>query len=383
MKKITLPFLFLLMTLNVNAQQDFFALTGNATNQVSFKDFRAIDINNGISGEKIFGVNDLANVFSQNFDKNITEIKSTPNHSQTPSIAALAYNEFTNELVYIPMFSSNIYFLDKDTKKITMVENNVIKNSSCDINSHITRMTAGYDGNMYALNNAGTQFLQISRKNGKYTVIDLGNIKDDASNGNNLLGKKDTGFGGDMIADADNNFYVFSASGNVFKLFTKNLNAKFIGKISGLPKDYTLNGAAVDASGKIIIANMRGANFYELNLETLNANPLMRNFDVNTYDLASKYFINDAKSSIISNNISIYPTLVKENYFNVSIPAKDFKNNTTLEIYNYNGSILLSKKLSTNFEKIDFKNLNEGVYLVNIKNNSGKVLLKKKILVSK
>jgi hypothetical protein len=34
-----------------------------------------------------------------------------------------------------------------------------------------------------------------------------------------------------MIADADNNFYVFSASGNVFKVVTKELKAKFMVKL--------------------------------------------------------------------------------------------------------------------------------------------------------
>ncbi len=38
----------------------------------------------------------------------------------------------------------------------------------------------------------------------------------------------ESGFGGDMIADADNNFYVFATSGNVFKISTKDLKAKFV-----------------------------------------------------------------------------------------------------------------------------------------------------------
>jgi hypothetical protein len=67
------------------------------------------------------------------------------------------------------------------------VENNVARVTSCDINSHITRMTTGYDGNIYAINNSGTQFLQISRKGNQYVVNDLGIIKDDASNGKILL----------------------------------------------------------------------------------------------------------------------------------------------------------------------------------------------------
>jgi hypothetical protein len=73
------------------------------------------------------------------------------------------------------------------------VENNVARVTSCDINSHITRMTTGYDGNIYAINNSGTQFLQISRKGNQYVVNDLGIIKDDASNGKNSFTTIETG----------------------------------------------------------------------------------------------------------------------------------------------------------------------------------------------
>lgn len=109
----------------------------------------------------------------------------------------------------MPMFSSNIYILNPKTKEISLVENTVARVSSCDINSHITRMAAGYDGNIYAMNNAGTQILQISKKGSQYVVNDLGIVKDDVSNGKNSFTAMETGFGGDMVADADNNFLCF------------------------------------------------------------------------------------------------------------------------------------------------------------------------------
>lgn len=51
----------------------------------------------------------------------------------------------------------------------------------------------------------------------------------------------------DMVADSDNNFYIFAASGNVFKVSAKELKAKFIGKIAGIPDNYSVNGSAVNA----------------------------------------------------------------------------------------------------------------------------------------
>lgn len=114
-------------------------------------DFRVMDAVNGTSGEKLFSADAAAKVFSQERKGNVSEDKNSYNHSQSGSMAALAYDPMNNNLVYMPMFSSNIYILNAKTKEITLVENTVTKVTSCDINSHITRMTAGYDGNIYAL----------------------------------------------------------------------------------------------------------------------------------------------------------------------------------------------------------------------------------------
>ena len=168
------------------AQQDFYALTGNNSPNIVFSDFRFLDVERGISGEKIFGTDSTPKVFSQVFNKNVSEEKTGFNHSQTASIASLAYDEVHGKLVYIPMFSSNIYVLDPKSKDLTLVESNIIKSKSCDIGSHLTRMTAGYDGKIYAMSNSGSQFLQISKENGKYVMTDLGSVKNDSSNGETL-----------------------------------------------------------------------------------------------------------------------------------------------------------------------------------------------------
>jgi hypothetical protein len=222
MKKHLFPLFLLLISANVSAQQDFFALVGKDSPNITFNDFRAIDAINGISGEQIFTETSTAKVFSQGRNGVVTEDKNTYNNSQAASMATLAYDSFNNNLVYMPMFSSNIYVLNAKTKEITLVENNIARVTSCDINSHITRMTAGYDGNIYAINNSGTQFLQISRKGNQYVVNDLGIIKDDASNGKNSFTMLETGFGGDMIADADNNFMFFLLQEMFSKFLLKN-----------------------------------------------------------------------------------------------------------------------------------------------------------------
>jgi len=387
MKKHLFPLFLLLIGANVSAQQDFFALVGKDTPNITFNDFRAIDGINGISEEKIFTEASSARVFSQGKNGIVTEDKTAYNSSQTASIATLAYDAFNNNLVYMPMFSSNIYVLNTKTKEITLVENNVARVTSCDINSHITRMATGYDGNIYAINNSGTQFLQISRKENQYGVNDLGIIKDDASNGKNSFTALETGFGGDMIADADNNFYVFSASGNVFKVSTKELKAKFVGKISGIPENYSVNGAAVNSKGKVVIASAKGATLYEVDLKNLEAKQIAGEQNLHIYDLASKYFANDriASSNIVA-NLDIYPTRVDEHYINVNVNDKSVKGTLKMTVFDLSGKSIMKHNLSVKEgllnQQVYLKNLVNGAYLVNITDESGKILLNKKILVT-
>jgi Cu/Zn superoxide dismutase len=238
------------------------------------------------------------------------------------------------------------------------------------------------------VNNAGTQFLEISKKSGQYAVNDLGIIKDDPSNGRNSFTTMETGFGGDMIADADNNFYVFAASGNVFKVLTKELKAKFVGKIAGIPDNYSVNGSAVNAQGKVVIASAKGAALYEVDLSTLQAKQLPGEQGLHIYDLASKYFANDKASSInaVAANLDIYPTKVDEHYINVHA-NKDMKGNIKLNIFDMSGKNVMTQDLSVKDtsldEKVYLKGLVSGAYIVNITDESGKAIFNKKILVTR
>lgn len=387
MKKHLFPIILLLLGNTVSAQQDFFALTGKNSPGIEFSDFRAMN-SDGTSGESIFGVSSDAKVISQARNSAITEIKNSYSNSQATTLATLAFDVSGNNLVYMPMFSSNIYVLNQKTKEITLVENTVARVTSCDINSHITRMATGYDGNIYAINNAGTQFLQISKKNDQYIVSDLGIIKDDTSNGKNSFTAMETGFGGDMIADADNNFYVFSASGNVFKVSTKELKAKFVGKITGLPENYSVNGAAVNSKGNIVVASAKGAALYELNLSNLEAKQLPGEQNLHIYDLASKYFANDRVAATNTfANIDIYPTKVEDQIITVNVNDKSVKGNIKVNIFDISGKSVMSSNLSVKEgplnQQIQLRNLVTGAYLVNITEESGKTLLSKKILVTK
>lgn len=384
MKKHVLPLFLLFAGSLLTAQQDIFALTGKDTPNIVFNDFRSLNLSTGGADQIIFSDQSTPAVYSQILRKQINEDKASVHHAQTLQIAGLAYAS-SGDLIYTPLFSSNIYVLNTASGKLKLVENNVIKTTPCDIGSHITRMAAGYDGNIYTLNNSGSQLIKISNKNGDYAVTDLGALRNDPSNGNNRFDMMNIGFGGDMIADAENNFYVFSASGNVFKIFTADLNAQFLGKVNGLPENYTLNGAAVNEAGNVVIASAKGQSFYEVNLKDLLAKPIAGPEKMHVYDLASKYFANERKASniAVSSEVNIYPTNIKEKHFNLTAPKT--KGALTVDVYDFSGKKVLQKEAGNaagTAAKIELNNLNSGVYVVTVKDEAKNILLTKKIIIS-
>lgn len=385
MKRKLFTLAMLAFAASIFAQQDVYALTGKNTQAIQFSDFRAIDVNHGISGQIIFSSESAPNVFSQLQNRNVTEIQNTFNNSQAVSMASLAYDQLNGKLIYIPMFSGNIYVLDQKSKNITLVESQVIKTTACDLASHITRMTTGADGNIYAMSNSGSQLIQISKKDGKYISVDLGLVEDDSGNGENSLKVVTKGFGGDMVADQANNLYVFSASGNVFKLSLRSMTAKFIGKISGLPENYSVNGAAVNASGNVVVASAKGEPMYEVGITDLQAKPIAGNLKLPVYDLASPYLIGERLTLVSATGSAIYPTKVTEDYFNVRIDDKKMNGNISVEVYDFSGVQILQKTLSNiqknNPQRIDLNNLKSGIYVVSVLAQNGKVILSQKISV--
>lgn len=384
MKTKLLPVLVLLGA-NLFAQQDIYALTGKKGPNIVFNDFRALS---SAGSDVIFSMDSTPIVYSEARKMTVKEEKSSYHNAQAAAIAALAYDKTDDNLVYMPMFSSNIYVLNSKTKNITLVENTVVKTTACDLGSHFTRMTLGYDGNIYALNNSGSQLIKISKQNGRYQVEDLGSIADDASNGTNTIKAVNTGYGGDLIADADNNLYIFSASGNVFKFSTAKKSALFLGKIEGLPSEFTLNGAAVNEKGEVVLASAKGGEMYAVTLDNLHANVVSGSFsDEAVYDLASSHFLNERVISQAGNEIKadVYPTQIDQKYFNVKLNPE--VKTASVEIFDISGTRVLKTKVKNEGRRTDSRvelnQMKSGVYIVNILDADKNILVSKKILVTK
>lgn len=380
MKKTLSSLLLLSIGTLAFAQQDLFALTGKETANIVFQDFRALDSKAGITRNVILSSADQPAVFSSKQNREITEDKKANANAVAGQMATLALDSRGN-LIYMPLFSSNIYVLDSRTKNVTLLENNLSNPTACDTGSQFSRMTIGNDGSVYALSNSGSQLLKIFFKDGKYNVTDLGVVKDDSGNGDNQLSKMMTGFGGDMIADDAGTFYVFSATGNIFKV--KNMTAHFIGKIKSLPENFSINGVAVNADGKIVLASAKGGVFHTLNLETLQTEKMNSNLSMPVYDLGSSYLLKSNKVAVDINKNDIYPTKVSEGFVNVKI-ANNQKGNAIIKVYNIAGNLVINQSvtnISNSENRIELGKLTSGVYLVNVESENGKTIISKKIIV--
>ncbi len=382
MKK-ALSSLFLLSISTVAfGQQDLMALTGKETTNIVFQDFRALDSKTGLAQNILLSSAEQPTVFSSKLKREISEERKSNANAVASQMAAMAVDA-RGKLVYMPMYSSNIYILDSKTKDIILLENQLSNPRACDTGSQFSRMTIGTDGNVYALSNSGAQLLKISYEDGKYSVTDLGIVKDDSGNGENLLSKMQTGFGGDMIADDNNNFYIFSAMGNIFIVSLNDMKAKFIGKIKSLPENFSVNGAAVNSEGTIVLASAKGGVFQTLNLETLQAEKMNNNLDMPVYDLGSPYVLKSNKVAVDVNKNDIYPTKVSEGFVNVRI-ANNQQGNALVKIYNAAGTLVSNQtitNISNSENRIELGKLVSGVYIVNVESENGKTIVSKKIIV--
>lgn len=385
MNKILLPLAALFLSGIIEAQ-DMIALTGKNTPGIVFQDFRPVNFEKGRSGQAIFDSNSVPTVYSDLKKMTVTEDKNSFNHAQATAMASLAVNSSGTEMYYMPLYSSNIYAMDLATKKITLIEGKGINTRSCDLNSHFTRMCSGADGNIYAMTNSGSQLVQIVKKNNSYQVIDLGEVTDLPANGANSIKIMQTGFGGDMVADANGDLYVFAAAGNVFQLSPKTLTADYLGRISNLPADFSLNGAAVNSEGKVVLASAKAQGYYLVDMDSLAAEKIENSENLNIYDLASKYLVNENRTvTPVFTGIDIYPTMVSEKFVTVKLADKNVNGNVTMEIFNSAGQRALKKTLIANSRNIEKKvevgELISGIYVVTLKNEAGDQLLARKIIV--
>lgn len=315
-------------------------------------------------------------------------------------VAAVAYDRRHNKLFFTPMRFGELRWIDLDEKNNTLqvyclAGQALFPAESTDEGNHITRMVIAADGYGYGLSNDGKRFFRFTT--GKKTeVTDLGEIKDDANTGESFHARSN--WGGDMIADAAGNLLVISANRVVYRINIQTRNAKAVGTIEGLPKNYTTNGAAIDAEGNLIVSSANSAEgYFKVDLATLQAQKQETTSPVlSCSDLATGFFASDNSlaqtEKIIERNadiefrqVNVYPNPVTRGYFKVNFAGYE-AGQYNIQLTELNGKVISQKRVNIGMagqtENIStMPGLAKGVYLVKIINSSKKTISSGKLLL--
>jgi Secretion system C-terminal sorting domain len=315
-----------------------YAITGGQKGNTNWTEVRLIDLATGAEVQSVYASNQQPQILHARTGKSIaiTNEKGAANYPFSTFSAACAYDKKHNRLYYTPMGINELRYIDLGGKqaRIYYFQGEAFGRTANlqDEANHITRMVIGADGNGYALSNDGNHLVRFSTGR-KPTITDLGNLVDDQNNGGVSIHNRCSSWGGDMIADAFGKLYLVSARQAVFQIDVDSRVASFKGYISGLPANYTTNGAVVDNEGKVIVSSANSTQgYFEVDLASLKASRIESKGQVfNTSDLANGNLAlqdeADKKASAVSaaavlqrslirnDNISVYPNPVTDGSF--------------------------------------------------------------------
>ena len=410
---LPISFLFLgLFAFGQQTQRTAYAITGGQKGQFNWTEVKFIDLNTGEVLQSVYENGRTLQVLNARTGKPITTTTQKATAAENNNLpfstysAACAYDKKHNRLYYTPMGINQLRFIDLNGKepRFFYFEGEAfgkVANLQDEAN-HVTRMVIGYDGNGYALSNDGNHLLKFSTGR-KPVLTDLGNLVDGEKNGAVSVHNKCSSWGGDLVADAFGNLILISARQAVFSIDVSSRVASFKGFITGLPANYSTNGAVVDADGNVIVGSANSINaYYTVDLNSLKASPIQAAGQVfNTSDLANGNFAlqkeADKKASGVSaaeinrrdlvrnSNVTIYPNPVTEGsvrlYFN-NQQAGRYK----IQLVDLAGRVL-NEQIITIASRVQVEEMildpkfARGVYLVKLVDGKRKALFADKILV--
>ena len=203
-----------------------------------------------------------------------------------------------------------------------------------------------------------------------------------------------------MIADAYNKLYIISANHYVFVLDIETRTAKQIGYITGLPANYSTNGAAVDKDGKVVVCSANAfAGYYKFSLTDFVASKIEGSDMVyNASDLANGNLLYqkevDAARTyadfkpvvpVITNEAHIFPNPVTTSEFKIYFENQQAgKYNVT--ITDLSGKALMNRIVTVNaktqIETVPLnRNFAKGVYMVKVTDSNNKFIFTERIVV--
>lgn len=368
-------------------------------------------ISEGTAEETIMnGFTSKGNVIDAALQTKRTDYSPTgSNYTDQPmysGVAALAYDQQHDRLYYSTMFTQQLRYINLDEKDAgqyyqaadlrtqgrTVPLNVINQDQQAPV---ITRMTIGADGYGYAISNDGQTFIRFSL-NKKTAVETLGSLVDDEKNGSISVHNPCSCWGGDIVAAENGDLYLFTMRQNVFKINTNTRIATFLGRVKGLDDNFTINGAAVDASGSVVLscasfAGSRGI-IKETDMATLAASVDKNETYYNASDMASSnlLFAKNTFSKIqpyISGTnelVTLYPNPAIDGFTMLKFEEQIF-GRLTVDLLSASGSIVMRKPVQVNSEsqlvRINTSNLAKGLYVIRIIDASKHEIYNSKLVV--
>jgi len=313
-------------------------------------------------------------------------------------VAAVAYDAKNNRLYYTQMIGNQLRYLDLNSTqpKSYAVTTQLLKNFANQPGeaSVITRMVIASDKYGYALTNDNTHLVRFST--GKQTrITDLGKLVDAKSNGENSIATQFKSWGGDIIADASGNLYLFTMQRLVYKINPNTRLATYLGEITNMPEDYTINAAMADDGANVVVgSSTKTTGYYRVNLNTLQAEAIVSNNAqvYNVSDFANESFAFSKASEVESataqtlksNVVNIYPNPATGGNINLQ-----FKNFTAgkyfVQVSELQGKAVLQKELKiagSQTQSITVSSISAGTYLLRVIDENGKNIYKNNVIIS-
>jgi hypothetical protein len=171
-------------------------------------------------------------------------------------VAAMAFDQRTNRLFYVPMNDDMLRYIDLSTMKVFAEPGLSFSNAgnyTFKSNDPVTRLVITPEGYGYTIttNNRLIRFTTNNRP----SFADMGELKDDPRNKEMTIHNTCGNLGGDMVADDAGNIYLITASNRVFKIEIKTRLTTYLATIAGLPATFTTNGAAINENGKLLVSS--------------------------------------------------------------------------------------------------------------------------------
>jgi hypothetical protein len=242
-------------------------------------------------------------------------------------------------------------------------------------------MVIASDGNGYALSNNANHLIRFTT--GKNTVItDLGALTDDAANKFSV--RNQSGYGGDMIADASGNLYLITGNRNVFKVVIDTRIATYQGTIKGLPQGFTTNGAMVEEGSKVIVCSSQSTvGYFRFDLTTMQAEKVSSHETVfNASDLANGNLAFEKKKKEKKRAKVVTETIVTEEAVQDPAEAETRQNQAVQQEIQKNSIAVYPNPVTNGFVKISFAGQPAGRYQVQLMDISGQLISSKYVTIN-